>query len=120
MVHVLVVDDDASNRLTLSALVEEEGFDVKSAESLAAARKTLAETKPPFDLALVDVHLGDGLGTDLIAELHASGAKVIMVSGTAEMGDAVTHADAAIAKGGAIDDLFALMKRVLRRSETPH
>ena len=81
--RVLLVDDDASTRTAFAWLLEDSGLTVIEAKSLADAR-----TKLDAGLAVVilDVHLGDGLGTSLVDEVraHASSARVVVMSGTAD------------------------------------
>jgi len=54
--RLLIVDDDASNRLTLSALLEDEGYAVEIAESFdEGVAKIRGEA--PYALVLLDLHL---------------------------------------------------------------
>ena len=48
----LVVDDDADFRASLALLVGAEGFEVREAESLGAAREAVAHWRP--DVTLID------------------------------------------------------------------
>jgi DNA-binding response OmpR family regulator/HPt (histidine-containing phosphotransfer) domain-containing protein len=68
--RVLVLDDSLTVRMELGDLLEEAGFAVVLCATVAEARAALAE--PPA-LALLDVHLPDGDGLDLLAELRAGG-----------------------------------------------
>ena len=116
MARVLLIDDDDSNRLTLSALLELEAFEITEASSLAAARKSLAAGSP-FDLILLDRQLSDGLGFELIPALRAQlpSCKIIVVSGSAgeeDRGPADT-ADAYFRKGEELDELFAIIHALL-------
>ncbi len=61
---ILVVDDEPLLRKRLSRFLEEEGAHVVSVECFAAAKNALSSM--PFDYALFDVHLPDGLGVDLL------------------------------------------------------
>ena len=61
---VLVVEDEPLLRKRLSRFLKEEGAHVVSVESFTAAKKALSSM--PFDYALFDVHLPDGLGVDLL------------------------------------------------------
>ncbi len=61
---VLVVDDEALLRRRLAAHLEALGADVTSVETLAAARNQIAALE--FDFVLLDIHLPDGLGLDLL------------------------------------------------------
>ena len=96
---VLVVDDEPLLRRHIVASLERLGADVASADSLAAARRHAAQAG--FDFVLLDVHLPDGLGTDLLKE-KTFGASAGVVVMTAESG--VKGAVEAI-KLGAIDYL---------------
>lgn len=61
---VLVVDDEALLRRRLAAHLEALGADVTSVETLAAAGNQIAALE--FDFVLLDIHLPDGLGLDLL------------------------------------------------------
>ena len=73
---LLVVEDDVDTAAALAALLAESGFDVRTADGLAAAKRTFAER--PADVLITDVGLPDGSGLDLLealrpmrADLHA-------------------------------------------------
>lgn len=87
---VLVVDDRETSRFALRALLESEGYQVDEAGSLAEARARLHCAR--LDLAIVDLHLGDGLGTELVDDLKAlhPRAAVVMMSGSDEAAAAGT------------------------------
>ena len=117
MARVLLIDDDESNRLTLSALLELEPFEITEAASLAAARKSLAAASP-FDLILLDRQLSDGLGFELIPAVRAQlpSCKIIVVSGSGSGDDdrgAAAAADGYFRKGEDLDDLFAMIRTLL-------
>lgn len=113
---VLLVDDNESLRITLAANLEDAGFEVVEAESLAAARRALGGSS--FDVALLDVHLGDGRGPDLIPELAAARPRpaIAVLSGAEQ--DAGDGADAFIAKGAPVATLLAEIERLLKRGES--
>lgn len=70
MNHVLIVDDLEDARELLTELVRQ-GFPtarVTTADSVASAHAAVIGRR--FDLALVDLSLGDGIGTEVIALLH--------------------------------------------------
>ena len=64
--RVLVIDDDQGIRWVLARILAEEGFDVEQAESLAEAKKALADVD--IDLAFLDVYLPDGNGMEALKE----------------------------------------------------
>jgi DNA-binding response OmpR family regulator len=106
--RVLLVDDNDANRLTLAALLESEAFEITEASSLAAARKCLAAA-PAFELVLLDRHLSDGLGYDLIpvVRAHSPNCKIILVSGSGQLDEsAAGSADGYFRKGEDLDELF--------------
>ena len=71
--HVLLVDDEPHVPLVVRPLLEGLGFTVETARSLAAARRALAATPVP-DCILLDLHLPDGSGLDLLRELREATA----------------------------------------------
>jgi len=96
---VLVVDDEPLLRRGIAAHLERFGADVQSADSLAGTRRLV--TEQGFDFVLLDVHLPDGRGTDLLSDgTFPSGTGVIVM--TAEGG--ISGAVDAI-KAGALDYL---------------
>jgi DNA-binding response OmpR family regulator len=114
--RVLLVDDNDANRLTLAALLESEAFEVTEASSLADARKSLAAA-PAFELVLLDRHLGDGLGPELIPALRAQlpRCKIIVVSGSGKHEDngVTARADGYFGKGEDLDELFDKIQSLL-------
>jgi len=78
---VLLLDDSELYRATLRAILEETGYDVVEAGSLAECRALLGTTR--CDLAVVDVELPDGSGIDLIPEIRRAlpAAPVVVLSG---------------------------------------
>lgn len=68
---VLVVDDHPVNRLVLQTMLEAIGCRVRTA---AATPEALARARDEaFDVFLIDIHLADNDGRDLLALLRASG-----------------------------------------------
>ncbi len=65
MRQILLVDDEANLRRLLRLLLEEEGFEVAEAGSLAEAQ-ALLDRKVPH-LVVTDQKLGDGKGLDVLA-----------------------------------------------------
>jgi len=85
---LLLVDDDARIRATLSAYLRESGFEVTTAGSIAEARKL---NHPNIDLVLLDLMLPDGTGIDLLKDIRQTlpNQTVVMISGEASLSDAV-------------------------------
>jgi len=66
--HILVTDDEAALRKTLSSVLEDEGYRVSVAGSRGEARAIL-ESDPP-DLVLLDVWLGEEDGIVFLEEIQ--------------------------------------------------
>ncbi len=85
---LLVLEDEALLRKQIGAQLERHGADVTGAGTLEAARRFLAEL--PFDFALLDVNLPDGLGTDLLKEkLFSANTGVIVMTADGGVAGAV-------------------------------
>ncbi len=69
--RLLVVDDEPHIGLLLRPRLEAVGFDVTLARTLAEARAALAAALP--DALLLDLHLPDGSGVDLLRALRRQG-----------------------------------------------
>jgi DNA-binding NtrC family response regulator len=83
---VLVVDDERSLRLLCRINLELDGHRVLEAATLAEARAQIEQGLP--DVVLLDVHLGNDDGLDLLDELEALDlpTRVVLLSGTSEIG----------------------------------
>jgi DNA-binding NtrC family response regulator len=83
---VLIVDDDRSLRLLCRVNLELEGHRVFEAATLAEARALLEREGP--DVILLDVHIGNEDGLELLEELEALDVpvRVVLLSGTSEIG----------------------------------
>ena len=65
--RALIVDDEVNIRKALNLLLAETGFDTYQGAGLAEAESLIAQHY--FDLAIIDLRLGDGSGIDLLKEL---------------------------------------------------
>ena len=65
---VLIVDDDAAIRLLVRVNLELEGHRVLDASHLQEARTLLGDEQ--VDVVLLDLHIGNERGLDLLAELR--------------------------------------------------
>lgn len=84
---VLVVDDDALLRRRLVAHLEQAGMDVTQAGTTAEARRLAADLG--FDVVLLDVHLPDGTGLDLLRERVFGQTGVIVMTADGGVAGAV-------------------------------
>lgn len=79
---VLVVDDEPDIRNLLQEILEDEGYNVSTADNAAAAQDCIAESTP--DLVLLDIWMPDTDGVTLLKAWQGSGElafPVIMISG---------------------------------------
>jgi DNA-binding response OmpR family regulator len=67
--RILVVEDDEISGELAKYILERHGFDVVVAKTAAAAKEVLKKSPP--DLVLMDVHLGDANGLQLIKRLRS-------------------------------------------------
>jgi DNA-binding response OmpR family regulator len=81
---VLVVEDDESLRMLCRINLELENYRVLEAETLVRAAE-LVSTEP-VDVVLLDLHVGERHGTELLPLLRAErpAAAVCLLSGTSE------------------------------------
>jgi NtrC-family two-component system response regulator AlgB len=79
--RVLVVDDEKNIRMTLTICLEQFGCEVTGVASADGALQLLS--RQPFDLAFLDLRLGDSSGLDLIPNLLAESPNLIIVVMTA-------------------------------------
>jgi two-component system, NtrC family, response regulator HydG len=110
--RALIVDDDPEVLQVLDEFVKREGFAVTRAGTLGEAREAIAANSP--DILLVDIHLPDGTGLDLLDGLQANPTpEVVLITGNASVETAVDSL-----RRGAVDYLtkpvdFARLKMVL-------
>jgi DNA-binding response OmpR family regulator len=74
---VLLLEDDVLLRKRLTAFLERAGAEVTAVSAVANAREALTELS--FELALIDVNLPDGRGTDLLQEKRFSPTTAVIV-----------------------------------------
>lgn len=83
----LIIEDDAASLEALVELVGREGFTTIRARSLAEARARLADG--PCEVVLCDLMLPDGSGMDLLDDVAARGAAMVLMTGHASVDTAV-------------------------------
>jgi putative nucleotidyltransferase with HDIG domain len=119
VVRVLVVDDEAPVRNAIAKLVGTRGYEVRTAESGAAALALLASDR--FDLVVSDVRMPGMSGIELVPRALGADADLamVMLSGADDAADATQAL-----RGGAMDylvkpvdaeALFAALARALDR-----
>ncbi len=97
---LLLVDDDKAFLTRLERAMEKRGFEVRSADTVAAGLSAV-ETAPPA-FAVVDLRLEDGNGLDVVDALHKKrpDARAVVLTGYGNIATAVTAV-----KLGAVDYL---------------
>ena len=86
---ILVVDDEKNARQNIAAFLKKKDFEVLEAETIKAAKKSIAEGSA--DVVLLDVELPDGLGTALLEESAANPSRppIIMITAHGDIDMAV-------------------------------
>ncbi len=89
--RVLVVDDEAAERITLGEVLRLEGFRVTLAASGEEAL-SLAMKGPPFDVAILDLRLPGIDGIEVLENLHRQSPQtvVILITGYATLETAIS------------------------------
>jgi DNA-binding NtrC family response regulator len=85
--RALIVDDDPEVLALLGEFVEHEGFAVTCASSVQQARVAIPAVVP--DIMLLDVHLPDGSGLDLLDGLEPADPEIVLMTGRASVETAV-------------------------------
>ncbi|MEN3272850.1 MAG: two-component system, OmpR family, response regulator, partial [Actinomycetota bacterium] len=118
--RVLIVEDDADLREVTRTALELAGWlDITIATDAASAREQLG--RQPFDLVLLDMHLPDGRGTDVLRQLRVTSpaTHTMIVSGAASEDERVAGlaagADDYIVKPFSVRELIARITAVHRR-----
>jgi len=119
--RILVVDDDKSIRKTLSAILEEEGYDVDTAEN---GEQAIKKTNTQFyNLALIDIRLPDMEGTKLLSAMKETTPPMIkiIVTGYPSMHNSVEAvnkgADGYIFKPVDVEKLLKTIKAHLEKQQ---
>jgi DNA-binding NtrC family response regulator len=114
---ILIVEDDANIRETLSTILQQKGYKTDTAkDGQEAIQKSKAKF---FNMALLDIKLPDMEGTKLLTTMHKDQPKMmkIMITGYPSLENAVEAlnlgADAYIIKPVKPEKLLALIKEKL-------
>jgi DNA-binding NtrC family response regulator len=118
---ILVIDDDESIRTTLTAILEDEGYEVDMAENgTEAIEKSNTDI---YRVALIDFRLPDMEGTELLTALKETTPKMakIMVTGYPTIQNAIEcvnkHADAYFVKPVDYDKLLNTIRSLIKKEE---
>jgi DNA-binding response OmpR family regulator len=115
---VLVVDDDTAIRLLCRVNLELEGYRVVEAGSLDEARAALAAE--PVEVVLLDLHVGNERGLDLLTEVRRERPELAVALLTGSSGDrslaSEATADAVITKPFEIEELGRTVHRLVEEA----
>src|SRR4051812_48084107 len=117
--HVLIVEDDANLRLTLQDNLEEQGYQVRVAASVAEGWKALDARAA--DVVVLDLMLPDGDGYDFCKKLREKRlpSRVLMLTARSLEEDLVRGFDAGaddyLAKPYRLRELYARIAALVRR-----
>jgi len=86
---ILIIDDEKNIRLSLSGILEDEGYEVESSGTIKEGLQDLEDVDP--DAILLDVKLPDGNGIEALSIIKKKNPQipVIMISGNSNISDAV-------------------------------
>ncbi len=87
---ILLVEDQPQVRAVGNAMLTANGYEVAVAASVAEALQLAGEMRKPPDLVIADLHLPDGDGRDLLAQLRTrySSVRTLLTSGAADLDEA--------------------------------
>jgi serine phosphatase RsbU (regulator of sigma subunit) len=128
--HLLIVEDSETQAMRLRLYFEAIGWEVTWASTGQQARQLLeAQTERhsagPFDLLLLDYHLPDAHGDEIVRELRAQGdtvrqIPVLLLTASAEQDTELrvlrSGADDYVSKTAPIDVLITRLQGLLRKS----
>ena len=122
--NILVVDDDADVRKTLSSILSKEGYSVETAENGKQATKISEKSR--FDMALIDIKLPDMEGTELLHKLKQNQPHMakIIITGFPTLENAMETvnegADGYILKPFDVQKLLEMIRKHLKRETAEH
>jgi DNA-binding NtrC family response regulator len=121
---ILVVDDDADVRKTLSSILSEEGYSVETVENGKQATKVTEKSR--FDVALIDIKLPDMEGTELLHRLKEKQPHLVMIiiTGFPTLENAMKTvnegADGYILKPYDVRKLLEMIRKHLKKETAEH
>ena len=119
---VLVVDDEALIRWSLTEMLGERGYRVTEAENARMALAAIERAEEPFDVVLLDYRLPDSADLRLLEKVRhlAPSSQVIMItahnSPELAQGAAALGAYCVISKPFEVDSLAALVNEARQES----
>jgi two-component system response regulator PilR (NtrC family) len=121
LARILVVDDDESIRKVLSAILEDEGYAVDTANS---GKEAINKSNEKFyNLALIDIRLPDMEGIELLTKMKDTTPRMrkIIITGYPSLHNAIAAlnkgADAYIMKPFDMDKVLSAIREQLKKQE---
>ena len=124
IINTLIIDDDEEIRITLSSILENEGYSVEAVENGKKAIRVCEKT--PFDVALIDINLPDIKGTELLRILKEKQPKMvrIIITGHPSIENAAESvnekADGYILKPYDVPQLLEMIKRLIEEKRNAY
>ncbi|MEM3623100.1 MAG: response regulator [Candidatus Bathyarchaeia archaeon] len=119
--RILIVDDDENIRKVLTTILEEEGYQIDSAET---AKKAIEKTKKNFyNIALIDIRLPDMEGIELLTKMKDTTPRMrkVIITGYPTLQNAIEAvnrgADAYIVKPFDMDKVLETIREQLKKQE---
>jgi DNA-binding NtrC family response regulator len=119
--RILIVDDDENIRKVLTTILEDEGYNVDSADT---AKKAIERTRRKFyNIALIDIRLPDMEGIELLTRMKNTTPKIrkIIITGYPTLQNAVEAvnrgADAYILKPFNMEKVLVEIKEQLKKQQ---
>ena len=113
MTKVMLVEDHASFRQAIAFILEREpDFELAAqAGTLEEARRLLGEQDP--DVVVVDLHLPDGDGNELVREIRESNARSAVLVLSMSPGEAGgSEADEVLGKDSLFEEIVGTIRRL--------
>jgi CheY-like chemotaxis protein len=116
---VLYVNDDSKARRLLKSILEDHGFELKTADGALEAIEILRGNR--FALALLDYQMPEMSGAQLAQEIRGMDRTlpIILISGLSFLpAGELVYVDAHIGRGSTIEDLTNMMRALMERAPT--
>jgi DNA-binding NtrC family response regulator len=119
--RIIIVDDDEGIRQTLTAILQEEGYQVDTAES---GKEAIEKINAKFyNLALIDIRLPDMEGIDLLKEIKETVPRVrkIIITGYPTLQNAIeavnSGADAYVLKPFDMEKVLKIIGEQVKKQQ---
>ena len=119
--RILVVEDDASITELIAWALDDAGFEVRTAPTLAEAFSKFEQAEP--DLVVADFLLPDGLGSELVRRIREhDGVATLVMSAHPRAPEqaAAVGADACLQKPFDLDEFFQTIDSLLQHESRDH